>query len=423
MPPGDFVLYRNIALTDAHTGGQTSTVGEPSLANNGREVFLTGNWYASRSLDQGANWSMVSPTNALPPVDGGFCCDQVVHYDRGRDLLLWLLQYVEEAGTNTLRLAVKRGDTLGNDDWLWWDFRPDTTDPTWTNQWFDYPDLELSNNFAYITINVFRSTNDQWTRSVIFRLPLDTLAAGGSLSYQYWTTTENFALRCTRGARDRMHFASHNSQSQLRVFTWPEGDTNVSFRDVNVPAWSASDYAAPGPDGRNWLSRADPRITGAWVADGVIGLAWCAGRSPQRPFPHVRVVRIDQRTMTRIGNADIWNQAYAYAYPDTCPNDRGHVGITLFRGGGTLHPGHVVGIWDDYSNGWQLMASDNGSHGPADSKWGDYLACRRHSPDGVTWLASGYTLQGGGARDNVVPRVVHFGRRRDEGAAVRWATA
>jgi hypothetical protein len=423
VPPSDFVLFRNTPLTDAQTGGQTSTVGEPSVANNGREIFLTGNWYASRSLDGAASWSLVSPFNALPPVDGGFCCDQVVHYDRSRDVLLWLLQYIEKNGTNALRLAVKRGATLGNDTWLWWDFRPDTTNPAWTGQWFDYPDLELSDNYAYITSNVFGASNDRFTRAVIFRLPLDVLAFGGSLNYRYWTTTQNFALRCTRGARDRMHFASHNTGSQVRVFTWPESQPSVTFKDVNISPWSAQNYASPGPDGANWLQRVDPRITGAWVANGIIGLAWTAGRQAQRPFPYCRVARINEATMTAAGDADIWNASCAYAYPDTCPNDRGHVGIALFRGGGPLHPGHVVGIWDDYSNGWQLVATANGTNGPADTKWGDYLACRRHSPDGLTWLASGYTLQGGGTRDSVEPRVVHFGRRRDAPAVTRWATA
>ena len=51
MPPGDLVLFKNIGLTDADTGGHTATIGEPTVANNGREILYTGNWYATRSLD------------------------------------------------------------------------------------------------------------------------------------------------------------------------------------------------------------------------------------------------------------------------------------------------------------------------------------------------------------------------------------
>lgn len=423
MPPNDFVLFDNIGLSDADTAGQTSNVGEPSIANNGREIFLTGNWYATRSLDAGGSWSFVSPENTLPPASGGFCCDQIVHYDRGRDLLFWLLQYLQKDNTNTLRLAVKPGATLGNDAWHWWDFRPETTNPDWAGEWFDYPDLELSNDFLYIATNVFRVSDDEWTRSVVLRLDLDSLVEPGALNFRFWETTETFSLRCTRGARGVMHFASHLRTSKVRVHSWPEDSDEVSQRDVDVTTWNAGDYSAPGPDGFNWLARCDSRITGAWVADGVIGLAWTANSRGSRPFPHVRVVRIAENTMSAIGDADLWNSNYAYAYPDTCPNDRGHVGISLFRGGGNRNPGHVVGLMDDFSEGWELAATVDGTDGPRDEKWGDYVACRRHSPDGLTWLASGYTLQGGSGRGDVQPRVVHFGRRRDERAVARWRGA
>jgi hypothetical protein len=422
VPPNDLLLFHNIGLTDANTGGQTSNVGEPSVANNGREILLSGNWYATASLDAGTSWSFMSPYNTLPPVDGGFCCDQIVHYDRSRDLLFWLLQYAVDGGTNTLRIAVKQGATLGNDQWHWWDFRPETTNPAWAGQEFDYPDLEVSNNFLYMTTNTFRIEDEDFTQSVIFRIPLDELAAGDVLNHRHWSS-ENFSLRCTRGSRDTMYFASHNSLNQVRVFSWPESADDVTFQDVDISAWSAGDYQAPGPDGANWLGRCDPRITGAWVGNGVIGLAWSANQRATRPFPYVRVVRIAADTMTVVDDADIWSANHAYAYPDACPNDRGHVGITLFRGGGDRHPGHVVGVWDDFSNGWQLVATADGTHGPIDRKWGDYLACRRRSPDGLTWIATGYTLQGGGTRDSIEPRVVHFGRRRDEPAAMRWRTA
>ena len=71
MPPEEVVLFKNIALSDVDTGGQTSTIGEPSVANNGREIFMTGNWYATKSLDDGSTWDFVSPRNTLPPASGG----------------------------------------------------------------------------------------------------------------------------------------------------------------------------------------------------------------------------------------------------------------------------------------------------------------------------------------------------------------
>src|SRR3954452_22034927 len=98
-------LLKNIALTDTDTGGQTSSVGEPSIANNGNEIFVSGNWYATKSLDAGSTWTFVNPYTLLPSPGPEFCCDQVVLYDPSRNLLFWLLQYVRDPnGTNVLRL-------------------------------------------------------------------------------------------------------------------------------------------------------------------------------------------------------------------------------------------------------------------------------------------------------------------------------
>jgi len=400
-------LLQNRALTPAETRGQTATVGEPTAANNDREIFLAGNWYATKTVDGGTTWAAVNPDTSFPADAGGFCCDQVVAYDPANNLLFWLLQYARDAKRgNLLRLAVKRGGTLGDNTWYWWDFRPETTNPAWAGTWFDYPDLELGDSFLYLTTNNF--SGETFVRSVVFRLPLQTLADRGHLSYRYFASTQSFSLRCVRGARDTMYFASHGAGSQVRVFSWPEAAPSPSVHDVNVSVWNAGLYSAPGPDGTNWLARCDERITGAWIANGTIGLAWTANRRGPRPFPHVRVVEIDAASMLATADRDIWSRNYAYAYPNGAANDAGKIGITLFRGGAQINPGHVVGAFDETSGSWQLMATRNGTNGPTDNKWGDYLTCRRHAPDGQTWLATGYTLQGGGQPTNVEPRLVRF---------------
>ena len=74
-------LLKNIALTDADTSGQTSTVGEPSAACSGDEIFVSGNWYATKSLDGGSSWTFVNPYTLLPSPGADFCCDQSVSYD------------------------------------------------------------------------------------------------------------------------------------------------------------------------------------------------------------------------------------------------------------------------------------------------------------------------------------------------------
>ncbi len=405
-------LFSNIGLTDANTGGQTSSVGEPSVCTSGTEVFLAGNWYTTKSLDAGQTWHFIDPYHILPPVAGGFCCDQVVVYDPAKDIFVWLLQYVrDDAGANVLRVAVKKAGTMDTDAWWWWDFAPATTNSSWAGEWFDFPDLELSANCLYVTTNSF--AGEAWRRSVVFRLPLQALADRSPLQYRYWNTTQYFALRCVRGASSVMHFAALNPPGRVRLYSWPEANAGPTARNVSVSAWSGGQYSAPGPDGTNWLGRCDDRITAAWLAKGTIGLAWAANSRAGRPHPYVRVVEIAEATGQVTADHDIWNPNFAYAYPNACPNDRGDVAITLFRGGGALHPSLLVGMWDPAEGRWRLKTAKNGTNGPVDAKWGDYLTCRRHAPDGDTWIASGYTLQGGGTRDEVEPRVVVFGLSTD----------
>jgi hypothetical protein len=409
------VLYKNIGLTDNDVNGQTSTVGETNIANNGRQFFFTGNWYASRSLDNGVTWSYTSPVSTLPSAGGGFCCDQSLIYEPTRDILVWVLQYARSNNTNTLRIAVKQGKTLDDDEWHWWDFRPEAVNAGWAGQWFDYNHVATSNNYLYVGSNVFTVTGDSFTRCLLLRFPLDALQAGSQLTYSYFSAENNFSLRCVQGARDTMYFAAHNTTSQLRLFSWPENSATVSSTNVNVTLWQDNQqrrYAAPGPDGNDWLSRCDGRITGAWVANGVIGFAWSANREAgERPFPFVRVVRLAEASKVVIDEPDIWNRTYGFAYPAVCPNKRGDVGLTLCRGGGSIHPGHVVGAWNQAQMKWELTATRNGTHGPDDGKWGDYLGISQYSGNGMSWLANGFVLRNGSGRTSIEPRLVQFYRR------------
>lgn len=419
MPASDFRLFANIGLDDSATGTQTSTVGEPSLGNNGRQLFVTGNWYATRSLDNGANWQFVSPSTTLPSAAGGFCCDQLTEYVPSRDITVWLLQYRRDGnGENVYRIAIKRGATLDNNAWHWWDFSPRGVNADWTGQWFDYPHMATTDDHLFVTFNVFNGAG-RWQRAVVFKFPLDTLEAGTSLGYRWWSTTQNGSLRLTKGAGETMYFGSHNNRSQLRLFQWQETATSVESWNINVTQWNGPTYSAPGPDGRDWLGRCDPRITGAWVAEGIIGFMWTVDSKRDRPLPHIRVARIDASSKALIDQPDIWSRKAAWAYPAASPNCRGDIGYSMFYGGGERHPGHVVGIRDAFASPYNFALTRTSTNGPSANKWGDYCCVEPHSPDGLTWVASGYTLRGDSGAD-VEPRYVHFGRRRDERAAERW---
>ena len=136
---------------------------------------------------------------------------------------------------------------------------------------------------------------------------------------------------------------------------WPDSATELSWTDVDVRPWSAGAYAAHGPGGVNWLGRMDPRITGAWMGGGKVGFMWTANRDSTHPWPYIRVVRLLESNLRLIDEPDIWSRVSAWAYPAASGHARGGVGFTAFYGGGTRHPGHVVGV--KVEAGWETTIS------------------------------------------------------------------
>lgn len=408
MPPVS--ILSNISLGDGPTSNDTSTVGEPTAAVAGNHMFVTGNWYASQTTDGGANWKHVDPFTALPAAAGGFCCDQVVLFDARRRLWIWILQYTRLNGANVFRLAAVHDADFGNPGaWYWWDVGPTTLDRTWTKLWFDYPDAALSADNLLVTFNVFDNTgNGQWKRAAVMRFPLATIDNQGTLAFDFWSTTKNGSLRLTQGAGRTMYFASHNSAKQVRLFSWVDGQNSVNWWDIDVAA-SSGVISSNAPNNVDWLARADRRITGAALGNGSITLMWTAGTKSNRPHAYCRVVQIGETSKKVTAQPDIWSAARAWAYPAVSTNDTGVVGFTAFYGGEGRHPGHVVGVRENNAT-WSAIYSKLGSNSPNDPKWGDYLSCRRHTPSPATWVASGYTLEGGGARTDILPRLVRFSR-------------
>jgi hypothetical protein len=409
--PRAATLLMNRALSDAETNNITSTVNEPSVAVRGSEILMTGNWFASFSTDGGSTFSYMNPSTSFPSIPGQpFCCDQVAIYDPGHDLMIWFLQYVEDGDGNTVRVAVAKGNDIATQQWQFYDFSPQGIGG-WNEEWFDYPDLAVSDDFLYVTTNTFSTPPYSFTRAVILRLPLAELSAYQPLNFDYFETNQGFSFRPTQGATGTMYFGSNVSTNSVRVYTWPESSNTISVDDVAVQVWNNVTRVAPGPDGRDWLGRVDQRISGAWASGDNIGFAWTAAQDNNYPFPHVRVVIMNRNTKTVTAQPHIWNESFAYAYPATAPNNNGMVGISVSYGGGSqLFPSHVVGVFENSTSTWDLVPTANGTHGPDRNVWGDYLAVRPHGSQLGTWVATGFTLQGGTGGNNVVPRYIHFGQ-------------
>lgn len=480
--PGDFAFYRNTntGLASAPVVGGVPLNAyipiEPSVGANGRVVFYTTNSYAAVSGDSGQTFTYLNPFDNFPAdgtndaVNGLFGGDQYIYYERTRGLTFWLLQYNPDNATNTQRLCIARSqaDVLNN-NWYFYDFTPAdfgfTTPPAGANGfWLDFPDMAVSDNFLYLTSNVFQrvlptpgpppvgnncqacpnqncppatcpggcTPNCVSAGAVIWRMPLNELAQGGFLNFLFYSDT-NFAYRLTQGARGTMYWGSHNTTAQIRIYRWAENSGSIAFDNVTHAAYNVGTFAAASPDGTDFSAASDSRIEAAWVAQGVIGFMWNAAQGGGFAFPHVEVLRFNEgdRSLLPQGQGQVFNASHAFLHPSVHPNDRGHLGGTMAWGGGAFFPNALVWIADDFNNG-TITPLENvtfavGNAGPCDpafdpipanmtldcyNRWGDYFATRVHRPSGLTWIGTGFVLNGtnGVTRD---PRYVWFGRERD----------
>jgi hypothetical protein len=154
------------------------------------------------------------------------------------------------------------------------------------------------------------------------------------------------------------------------------------------------------------MGREDSRINGAFQSGNNIGFAWTASQDSTFPFPHVRVAVLNKDTKAVVSQPHIWNKEFAFAYPALAPNSSGTVGISIALGGKLLFPSHAVGVFNGTT--WDLMSTASGTSGPGDNLWGDYLTIRPHGADTTTWVATGYTLQGGASQTDIQPLFIQF---------------
>src|SRR5262249_33859243 len=146
-------------------------------------------------------------------------------------------------------------------------------------------------NMLYVTTSVF--TGEIAAGAAVARIPLDSLAAGRPVATPF-VDRDYFTFRVAQNCGTTAFFGAHQNTSHVRVFSWREADALPTSVSVPVSRYIGGDgYHSRTPDGRRWLDRADPRMTGATLAKGHLYFAWGVNRgSNQRPKPFVQIARI-----------------------------------------------------------------------------------------------------------------------------------
>lgn len=416
-------LVTNTELIEPGRQQTASNVGEPSVAINGQIVFYTGNWYAAVSVDGGRTFKFINPAKSFPDPKPGssFCCDQIVHYISKIDTFVWLLQYGPDTGNNIQRLAFAKSADVVSGKWRLFDIT--TASLKVGGAFMDFPDLAVGANNLYVTTNIFGPGSQ--VGSAVVRIPFSGIESG-QVTARPFVSMDFQSFRVAQNCGTTAFFAAHRDTSTLAVFSWKEGQNTPVQTSVGVARWiGGNGYVSRTPDGRRWLDRADPRLTGATMANPTLSrdelwFAWAVDQnSNHRPNPFVQIARIDATNLTLIDNINVFDAINATCYGALSTNEKGEVGISYMIGGKELAPSHVVGILTGTRKDLIVAKGNRGPFEPGTGKgeWGDYLTVRRVFPNQKLFAATGFTMKGPGDGSNrdATPRFVVFGRAGDTG--------
>jgi hypothetical protein len=449
-------LYISKALPSP-SNASLSLSTEPSVASDGQIILITGNKFIARSADNGTTWKYFNIKSNM----SDFCCDQDLIYDFNHKMFVWYRQGDQNCnGDNRFVLGV-------SSDGLTWDFRemkPKDLDSEWSNLWFDYPQVALGSKYIYITTNIINTTNldklpckdnhpykrsiinppvDEFEHAVIIRVSIDDLSnlnnATVSPEYSFFEDPSSRADTITpvQGATDTIYWATHLSDSMMRIYAWNESDpwTNVTYYDREIPRWAkltqsddcpyTTNQLAVSPTLKGWCKRADYRITNGWLSGDTIGFLWNADSGGNKsthgaPFqwPYINGAMFNiKKEMAYVGRPYIWSPDFAWMYGYAVPNKQGDLGIVAVFGGGSFYPSIAIGIATDIDKNstiqgkfWKMMPLIYGTDTPDVKKWGDYVRVRNYNNSSDLWIGTGFTLQGGKSDKFIEPQYFIFGR-------------
>ena len=397
---------------NAGLGINSSTVAEPSGASGGGVVFVTSNWYAAYSTTNGGAFTQLDPTTIFPSTPIGYCCDQIVQYVPSIDRFVWLLQ------GSGMRLATASPAQIKSSHgtaWTYWDLPPTLFgEPAGTG--YDYPDLAVGTNYLYMNWDACWPGNPSGCNKgrEIVRASLADIKSGGTLNMGYTTPSDSinaWGAHLTQDTGDEIFWAGHNSNANIRIFSWPESSGSYSWSDIGVGAWANTGITSTTPDGKDWMSFLSgfpgSAVIGGTRSNGQVWLAWSAGTNKNFPQPHVEMITVDPSGPSLVRQVQIWNASYAFGYPALATNACTHeIGLSLEYGGNkTYYENHVVGFWGDFV----VYTTTNSAVGT--TRFGDYVTIRQDpggKPQGAWFDAFGYGLDKGTPTTDT--RYVQFGR-------------
>ncbi|MGE0815642.1 MAG: hypothetical protein AB7O28_27715 [Vicinamibacterales bacterium] len=440
VPPGANGSMNVFRVTEIDPpAGFASSVGEPAAAQNGKHVFETWNWFAARSSNGGASFTLIDPETYGPAMPD-FCCDQDVIYDKGGDTFIWERMGIGDVGSatnhfNRVLLNISPDAFITNSCSY-------TVTPGFfglTNAFLDYPRVSLSDKWFYISFNVFSFNGTSiggYLTHALVRLDLDSMGNCAGATFNTWTFPDGWSPAMVENAKEIMYIGdqivtSTGLNNTFRVSWIFDDSTTLNFVDRTIASYqfTSGNAVCPVPGGANPCARADQRVVGAAVvhntpspnalggAGDKVDFFWNVAQGNGFPVPYTESATFQGQTIQYTTRKLLAYNPDTLFYTAVGANDRQHSMITAFW----FNPGQAVrmifGIDDDFNGnanaGWEVWQTGGAT---STANWtannsGDYLRARQHSPVGTGWIFTGLNRNAAAAEYRPVYSV--WGRGRD----------
>lgn len=380
---------------------------EPCAAKAYNVVVYTFNFkIAAYSTDGGTTFDPLNAEGICNTFGESLCCDQVVIYIPRINHFAWVLQ--TETGNYILALATPQEiEASKGKKWWLYHLRADRyNDKKYT---LDLPEIAVGDNFLYLTFNLVEEvvndetgeTNSYMKYSICERISLAEIYGRRTIYTHYIATNKDLELPLVRPVQstgETGYFVATKSNSELRVFCWPESTTRYTYFDVAISTIPTEDFAVKIPADANatedWLgpnSKVSSRVYGATRSQSKLWVAWSGARKVSGQttntfnYPHIGLAIINIETKKLDNQQYIWNPEFAFAYPSLATNIDGDVGLSYCSGGNTKYPGYAVAMLTGPGRSFKRVTSGK-SYGAG----GHYVSIREAYPDVSAFCAAGF---------------------------------
>ncbi len=329
-----------------------------------------------------------------------------------------------DAGSDRFFMVMLAGYTAGNSDiLLYFSKTNNPTDGWWyytisagvngANAWADYPNIGVSNNEVYVTVNQFDS-NDNFADVVALQIPKTTCYAGGTMNFQYYDQIQDdaghftFSLYPISSGNDTnygpgIYMVSNTDPSGSNLLQLFQISDDMSSSSEQLFGTSISttpsfqiganaNQPAPGND----LDIGDCRIKGGFFLNGIAHLVFTANYVSG--WNGIFYSRINTSNFTATSfkygkNGEDWGYP-AIGWMGKNSNDKSTI-IAFTKSNASIKPQFDVLAVDDAGNSsTEIIVKQGASYismgQGSPERWGDYTGMAKyHTPTSPTAFVFG----------------------------------